>query len=109
MWIHGNGGSGSCCSQSYMRIFASDGTLVASSASITFGNGEEGEGLYSFSPSVSLTPGTYFLLLTKGPSANTNGTWIFGSSGDAYSGGAWLDGNGVDTGEDAYFKLRRAP
>lgn len=93
-----------------MRIFADDGALVATSDDIAFRDGEEHEGLYSFLAPVTLAPGRYSLVPTKGPSQNTNGTWFFGSPGDAYPGGTWIDsGNGLDTGKDAYFRLRSAP
>ncbi len=109
MWLHGNNGIGGCCSQSYLQIFANDGTLVATSTDITFANNEEHEGAYSFPTPITLNPGIYWLVPTQGPSDFTNGTWIFGSSGDAYADGTWLDSTGTDTGKDAYFKLHPAP
>ena len=63
--------------------------------------GPSAEETYTFSPSLTLSPGAYWLSLDNAPVQALVGTEAFGSPGDSYPDGQWSDA----PGQDAYFKI----
>ena len=107
LWIGPQGG-GYCCSQTFMSVHKDDGGIgdaLGASNPVTIGQyAGDGEAMYRFSSPITLPAGAYWFEVDGGPSHTTNGTSIYGSSGDAYAGGQWS----TAPGQDAYFRIEQA-
>ncbi len=100
-WVSPGGGF-YCCSVSSVSVHSdasgTPGDIIASSSQILFTYlAPDHEVEYSFSPSLVLSPGVYWLSIEK----QYNDTNIAGSAGDSYSGGEWS----TSPGQDAYFRI----
>jgi Peptidase family M23 len=101
-WL-GPGGGGYCCSITSVSLHGdasgTPGAVIATSDQVEFTYSAPGhEWDYSFSPSLTLSPGAYWFSVDQAGLNNVN---VGGSAGDSYSGGTWS----TSPGQDAYFRI----